>query len=205
MEENQGGLKNAQMAEHAAMVTKEYQGIYPPCEAFYIHSIIYAAERCDDAFARFDAAVEIDASQADIFAMIQEALTHSAALSRFFWPPTKNSLSLMRGENLRSAFAIEDSNPLGKRKLRNALEHYDEHLDSFLLRDLVGHFFPSPIVDHHELANDVLGNVFKLVDPKNGVCVILGKKYEFDTIRDEVRRILNLAVAMEGRGSRLRP
>ena len=137
--------------------------------------------------------------------MIQEALTHSAALSRFFWPPTKNKLSLARGENLRSTFAIDESNPLGHRKLRNALEHYDESLDSFLLQDRVGHFFPSPIVDHHELADDVLGNIFKLVDPENGICVILGEKYEFDLIRDEVRRILDLAVTMDGGGSRLRP
>jgi hypothetical protein len=137
--------------------------------------------------------------------MIQEVLTLSAALSRFFWPPTKNKLSLARGENLRSTFAIDESNPLGERKLRNALEHYDEYLDSFLLQYRVGHFFPSPIVDHHELADDVLGNIFKLVDPENGICVILGEKYEFDLIRDEVRRILDLAVTMDGGGSRLRP
>ncbi|KTT68335.1 hypothetical protein [Sphingomonas sanguinis] len=205
MDEDEGRLTKEEKAERSAMVTKDYQGIYPLYEVFYIDSIIYAAERCDDAFSRFDEAVATDGSHAAIFAMVQEALTHSAALSRFFWPPTKNKLCLARGENLRSAFAVDESSPLGQRKLRNALEHYDEYLDDFLLQDRVGNFFPSPIVDHHELADDALGNIFKLVDPDKGICVILGEKYEFDLIRDEVRRILELATTMDNGGSRLRP
>ncbi|MES3093852.1 hypothetical protein O6027_19820 [Sphingomonas aerolata] len=204
MDDDQLGLTKEEKSDRSAMIIEDYQGIYPLYEAFYIHSIIYATGRCDDAFARFDEAVAADGSHAVIFAIVQEALTHSAALSRFFWPPTKNKLNLARGKNLREAFAVDDSSPLGERKLRNVLEHYDEYLDDFLLQDPVGHFVPSPIVAHHELADDVLRNIFKLVDPENGICVILGEKYKFDLIRDEVRRILELAIAMDSSGSKLR-
>lgn len=87
--------------------------------------------------------------------------------------------------------------------LRNAFEHFDEDLDRFLIEDPVGCFFPTPLVDDHELADDELGNTFKLVDPVHGICVLLGEKYDFANIRGEVRRILTKARHMSGSGGRL--
>ena len=40
--------------QREALIVDQYGGIYPVYEAFYIHSIIYAAERSEAAFQRFD-------------------------------------------------------------------------------------------------------------------------------------------------------
>jgi len=196
-------LDETQKAERATLIAQQYDGIFPAAEAFYIHSIIYAAERAEDAFQRFDKAVSASAEPALIVAMVQEALTHAAAISRFLWPMGRTDLPKARGKKLREAFAVEETSPLRHRKLRNAFEHFDEDLDSFLLADRVGYFFPTPIVDDHSLADDELGNIFKLVDPSSGICVLLGEKYEFGLIRAEVQRILTAARAMDAAGSRL--
>lgn len=74
-----------------AVIVEQYDGIYPVYEAFYINSIIYAADRAESAFQRFESAAA-DAKQAAlIVATIQEALTHAGALSRFFWPVKKRA------------------------------------------------------------------------------------------------------------------
>jgi hypothetical protein len=40
-----------------AVIVEQHRGVYPLYAAFYVHSIIYAAERAETAFQRFDAAV----------------------------------------------------------------------------------------------------------------------------------------------------
>ena len=126
------------------------------------------------------------------------------ALPRFFWPVKKDCLlAATRGKRLRDAFGFDDASPLKWRKLRNAFEHFDEELDRFLLTDRVGCFFPSPLVAEHTLADEVIGNIFKLVDPKHGICVLLGEKFEFRQIRREVQRVLARALEMDEQGSRL--
>ncbi|MCR8550797.1 hypothetical protein M4578_23475 [Salipiger sp. P9] len=196
---DEDGLK-----ERETLIARQYQGIYPVYEAFYIHSIIYAAERSEAAFQRFDEAVAASCSAELIVATIQEALTHAGALSRFFWPMKKqNQLAVARGDRLRDAFALDEASAMKWRKLRNAFEHFDEDLDRFLLEDRAGYFFPSPLVDDQALADEAIGHIFRLVDPTHGICVLLGKKFEFQPIRSEVRRILSRAREMDEQGSRL--
>ena len=67
----------------------------------------------------------------------------------------------------------------------------------------MGAFFPSPLVADHRLADEELGNIFKLVDPNHGICVLLGEKFEFYDISWEVRRVLQQARNMTGAGGRL--
>jgi hypothetical protein len=186
------------------LVVDRYRGIYPVYEAFYIHSLIYAADRSETAFQRFDEAIAGAESASLIVATVQEALAHAGALSRFFWPVRRdNALAAARGKRLREAFALSDASALKWRKLRNAFEHFDEDLDSFLLEERAGCFFPSPIVNDYSLADEAVGHIFKLVDPKNGVCVLLGEKFEFRPIRSEVQRILLRAIEMDKKGGRL--
>jgi hypothetical protein len=197
-------LDDDERKQREEIIANEYGGIYPVCEAFYIHSIIYAAERSETAFKRFDEAVVASNPAALIVATVQEALTHAGALSRFFWPVKKGSqLAIARGKRLRTAFDLDENSALKSRKLRNAFEHFDEDLDRFLLEDRAGYFFPSPIVDDESLADEAIGNIFKLVDPRHGVCVILGQKFEFRPIRTEVQRIFIRALQMDEQGSRL--
>lgn len=190
--------------QRESIIAKQHNGIYPVYEVFYIRSIIYAADRSEAAFQRF----EIAATKADLatltFATLQEALTHAGALSRFFWPVKKSLLTDTRGNRLREAFGLDDNSPLVCRNLRNKFEHFDEHLDSFLLQDLAGTFLPDPLVDTLNTSDTVLDNTFKLVDPEEGVCVLLGEKFEFQSIRSEVQRILSCALEMEKQGGRLK-
>jgi hypothetical protein len=187
-------LDEATLKDRAALIAAGYQGIFPPFLAFYVQSILYNAERSIAAFRRFDIAVERSAAPGLIVSTVQEALTHAGALSRFFWPVKKgDSLATARGERLRELFSLSEASPLKSRKLRNAFEHFDEDLDRFLLYDRFGYFFPGPLVDDHTLADEVIGNIFKLVDPVHGICVLLGKKFEFLPVRSEVQRILDRA------------
>lgn len=197
-------LDEVERKRRETLVADQYGGILPIHEAFYIQPIIYAAERSESAFQKFDTAVAASESPNLIFAAVQEGLTHAGALSRFFWPMKKeNLLSVARGQKLRSAFFLQEESALKWRRLRNAFEHFDEDLDQFLLQDPVGYIFPSPIIDDEDLADETLANIFKLVDPVQGICVILGEKFEFRPIRAEVQRILSLALKMNGNGSRL--
>lgn len=184
-------MEKLEMQDRANTIIKEHDGIFPPFNAFYVHSILYAANQAAKAFERYELAVNERQDPETIFSEVQEGLLHSAALSRFFWPGGKvGALSRTRGANLRRKFDLEENSPLRDRQLRNAFEHFDEYLDQFLLENEIGSFFPTPMVADHTLADDQLGNIFKLVDPAHQICVLLGKKFEFYPIRVEVNKVL---------------
>lgn len=172
-------------------IVQDCGGILSHCEAFYIHSIQYAASRSHQAFLRYDAYLTSSAIAPAIVSTVQEALSHAAALSRFFWP-SREGLASSRGKTLRDKFDVTNQSPLHERALRNALEHFDERLDEYLLWNDTGYFFPGAMVDDHTLADDPIGRVFKLVDPKHHIFVVLGQKFEFQPIREEIKRILEL-------------
>ena len=155
------------------------------------------------AFERFSRAVTNEEDAFKTVAAVQEALTHSAALSRFFWPARKDKLHLTRASKLCSLFKMSKS-VLEQRHLRNALEHFDERLDMFLLEDVSGAFFPGPLVEPHTLADKPGEHIFRMVDPFSFVFILLGEKYEFLDIWKEVRRVRALATRFDSNGSRLR-
>jgi len=137
--------------------------------------------------------------------MITEALTHAAALSRFFWPVgNAGALAAARAAKLRTAFGLSESSALYGRDLRNALEHFDERLDQYLLEDHVGYFFPSPIIGDSRMAEDQLGHIFRLVDSDREVFVLLGRPYEFGPVRQEILDVMKNTREMSDAGSLLR-
>jgi hypothetical protein len=204
-------VENGEIRERVRIVCEEFGGIYPPFEAFYIHSIIYSAGRSKEAFIRYDVGLSTRGSEAFTVSAVHEALAHAASLSRFFWPSNvggKRSeefkfLKQRRAEKLRDAFNIGQDSPLKDRRLRDALEHFDERLDDYLLENDAGYFFPGPMINDHELADDPTGNIFKLVDPDASCFVLLGDKHFFAPIRKEVFRISEWAERMDGSGAQL--
>ncbi len=126
------------MAENIA---NECGGIYAHHEVFYILSILYSAERCLESFNRFDHFKTQNVTSDYLISIVQEAVGHAAALSRYFWPSPKgkkkeaqqNNLRINRGKRLCDAFSLNESSPLYNRDLRNAWEHFDERLDVYLL------------------------------------------------------------------------
>jgi len=186
-----------------SIVTDQWGGIVPTYEAFYLESICYTSGRAVAAFERFDAAVAAKLGSDEIVAAVQEAMTHVAGLSRFFWPPRKDKIAEARGKRLRAAFGLSDDSPLQSRELRNALEHFDERLDKFLLEDHVGYFFPSAMVDDASLSEESIGHIFRLVDPKTSSFVLLGEKYSFLELRPIIEAIGKKALTHSRRGGRL--
>ena len=192
----QNRLKKLEVQQRAKQVVRDYSGILPPYRAFYIESILYASGRSIAAFSRFSAAVEVIASDTEIVASAHEALGHAAALSRLFFSSDKIPLAHARASTLRKIFSVGDNSPLADRELRNALEHFDERLDAYLLHEIAGVVLPGPIVDDADLADEELGHVFRLVDPKTETFVLFGSKHKFGNIRREVERIAVQAEAM---------
>lgn len=191
--------------ERAKRVEAEFGGVHGLFEAFYIVSILYTARRCLAAFERYDQATKGQSPPEDVVDPVHEALTHAAALSRYFWPASRDlkSLAQARGRKLRDAFGIAEGAALEQREFRNALEHFDERLDAYFLGDLAGVFLPGPIVASVAVADDPVGHVFRLVDPTSETFVVFGEKVRFGQIRKEVADIRERAMAMHDRGGRL--
>jgi len=100
---------------------KEYGGIFPPYTIFYIQSMLYAVDRSNAAFQRYENSAKDEEPPTVVYSYIHEALTHTGALSRFLWPMKKNNLlSQARGKRLREVFKVSEASPLKDRRLRNA-------------------------------------------------------------------------------------
>lgn len=204
-------ISNTEIERRAQIVANEFGGVLPPMEAFYLHSIIYSASRSYEAFLRYDVGLASQSGAPYIVSSVHEALSHAAALSRFFWPSqmggkknaTFRKLREKRAEYLRNAFGLNENSSLKKRALRDALEHFDERLDRYLLVNDTGYFFPAPLIEDYSLADDPAGNIFKLVDPVNSYFVLLGEKFNFEPIRNEVEAIMDKANQKDQQGGRL--
>ncbi|OPF92702.1 hypothetical protein [Rhodopseudomonas palustris] len=193
-------IERQEIRRREQIVSKEYGGILPHCEAFYIHSIHYSASRAQRAFGRLSEELLQGLSATFITASIHEALSHSAALSRYFWPSRNKGVAEARSFKLRRAFSLDDGSPLRNRKLRDALDHFDERLDEYLLTYDTGYFFPTPMIDNHELASDPSARIFKLVDPHAKRFVVLGEQFSFEHLAEETARISALAQLMGNTG-----
>ena len=152
------GITPEELEQRALQTAEECGGIQPMHTPFYTLSISYSAERALAAFDLYEHLLEHAADPAALISVVQEAVGHAGALSRYFWPsPTgkrnnQYELKLARGKKLREMYKITDDSPLANRELRNAWEHFDEKLDAYVLSNDAGYFFPTPIINSHSLA-----------------------------------------------------
>jgi hypothetical protein len=181
---------------------KNQGGILPMFEAFYLESIVYAAERALSAFERFDEAYARGDQDNLAVANVQEALTHIGELSRIFWPSRDNGISSDRGEKLRLAFSLGDDSPLKNRSLRDTLEHFDERLDIYLKQFPVGQIIPSSIVEMISAVPKPV-RAFRLLDPHSSTFVVLDEVYEFGSLCESTKAILQKAREKLENGARL--
>jgi hypothetical protein len=186
--------------DYAKIIIKQYGGILPFHEAFYIGTIEAISRKGVEEFDAYKIHLHRNAFRA--INHLQLALTHAAAISRFFWPASPDPLAAARAGLLRQGYKIDDNDPLFDRALRNAIEHFDERLDKFLAASPTG-----PIVDmvlgDHRAADDPLGHVLRLVDPTTEVFVLLGRKYQFSGLEFSLRTINDLSAEMAQHGYRL--
>jgi len=202
-----------ELDKRAKLIAEKYDGILPYFEAFYLISIHYSSDRCLESFYHYQQLKNEDDVIPDyIISVVQEAIGHAAALSRYFWPSpggTKSQknlqeLRLKRGKKLRESFNLDDTSPLFNRELRNAWEHFDERLDSYLAGMDSGMFFPNCQIGSHKLSDDPVDQYFKLLDIEAECLVLMGTKYFFAPIRYEVERIFAKNTEFFKNGARLK-
>ena len=206
-------ISEEELSRRAEILIQDYRGIEPHFEVMFLHSMLYASGRSLDSFQRFRRITDPRADADYAVSVIQEAVGHAAALSRFFWPASgrKRESSflrearILRGQYLREAFVISDDSPLANRSLRNAWEHFDERLDAYQLEVNGGVLLPGCLIESHGIADDPVGYTFKVLDPEAECLVLLGVRYFYGEIRDEVARVHRIAKAAKGKSGRLLP
>jgi hypothetical protein len=73
----------------------------------------------------------------------------------------------------------------------------------YLLENGAGTFFSECKIASHSLADDPVGHIFKLLDPQEECLVLMGLKYFFAPIRDEVKKVFDQACASYNGNGRL--
>lgn len=204
-------LDEKELLRRIAIINESSEGILPYHEVFYIHSILYSAERSLAAFNTYEKLLTKNGKAATLISIIQEAIGHAAALSRYFWisglgykyPKELIKLRKKRAKKLREKFGLKDDSPLKDRTLRDAWEHYDEKLDIFLIVNDIGFFFPDPLLNDYKIGDESVGRIFKLLNIDAQCLILLGKKYYFNKIKDEVLKIYKTALIADENGGRL--
>lgn len=206
-------LTDDELIRRADIVVRDYSGVVPYFEVVFLHSMLYASGRSLESFERFRCIHDPRASPDYAVSVVQEAVGHAAAVSRFFWPAVSmkrepaslRKMRELRGQRLRTAFAMTDKSPLANRGLRNAWEHFDERLDRYQLQIGGGIMLPGCHIESHEIADDPAGYTFKVLDPVAECLVLLGERFFYGAIRDEVARVHQIALEWDRKGGRLSP
>lgn len=171
--------------------------IHPPYRAFYALSIgfcLESAARSIEALADLLQEVETsrswqalhDADPEAVLNEIQNIIVQGAAVSRYFWPVREKHAA--RGYELRKIYGLTEESPLRARDLRNAIEHFDERLDEYLSRGVVGNIYPHYIGP--ELAKDgVPQHYFRAYFVDSGVFQLLEHRIELDPLSREIWRL----------------
>jgi hypothetical protein len=201
-------MNDNEFRKRAEICEKDYDGIFPYVEVFYIHSVLFCTSRALNSFSQYDQIPKTQDNASALVALVQEAVGQAAALSRFFWPSPngkKHSANLKksRGEKLRRCFQIMDTSPLFNREMRNTWEHFDERLDEYFLKVNAGEFFPDCIIGNISEFDLGFQHVFKLLDPTNKCLVLLNQQFYFDEIREAVQDVHEKAERMSLNGGRL--
>lgn len=190
-------------------------GILPFYEAFYIDSMllntqsaIVSWERVSECLRMIDGEVaehaQIDCATEEILDSLQNLIARAAALSRYFWPARdgKNQEHKKRADQLCRAFAVTDESPLKDRELRNCMEHFDERLDHYLSKLIIGYIIPS-YVGPAPGQTEVPQHVFRAYFVDIGTFAILGTHYQIQPIVDEISRLHSILLQCNTEGGRL--
>lgn len=185
---------------------QEYK-IWPPYEAFYIETMKIVV---DTAISHYETLNEIitdknvfDQHHLQLIELSENIINQAAILSRYFWPIKKEKIHKLRGEKLREAFQVDDSNVLRNRDVRNFIEHFDENLDMFLTQFIAGQIFPKAIIFNSSEINEVT-SIFRAYVVNEFKFIALNRQIEILPIVKEIYRIQNLIIDFRNNGGRLR-
>lgn len=171
--------------------------IFPPNLIFYrlsigfctqsaAHSIEVVANLIEQITTSKSAQPLNDADPQDVLDELQNIVVQGAAISRYFWPV--RDAHTARGLELRKMYNIREDSPLRSRDLRNTIEHFDERLDNYLARGIVGKIIPhylGPEPTH----SDVPRHFFRAYFINTQVFEMLGQRYEIEPLAAELGRL----------------
>jgi hypothetical protein len=174
--------------------------IHPPYRVFYSISISFCTA---SAVRSIEAVSEVmehlssidsenpleDIDSHSVLDELQNIIVQGAAVSRYFWP--SNDAHEVRGRELRKMFRATEDSPLKSRSLRNMIEHFDEKLDHYLAKGIVGHVIPHYFGPEGD-SSGVPRHCFRAYFINVGVFEILGKRYEIEPIAKELYRLNKL-------------
>lgn len=195
------------------MNTEEQSGIWPPYQAFYLQSMLFNTGSVRQAAVGLQRCIDgIDEGKYNpqkikdvLLDYLQSIVNHSGAIARYFFPSrdspikatsSQENIHKKRADYLRGIFKVDDSSPLADKGLRNAIEHYDERLDLYLAQDIVGHIFPSLILDKPE-ETKVPHHIFRAYYLQEGIFQILNERYHIIPIINEIGRIHDLLIGFD--------
>lgn len=132
-----------------------------------------------------------------------QVASEAAMVAKYLWPIKPNlakkrspdyeasclrrAFSEHRGNVLRAALDVDDTNPLNDRDLRNSIEHFDERIDARLLssdRILVGQSWgPRHLIGLPEHAGEVL---LRHYDPTTGIYSVLDTRISLPAVTAEL-------------------
>ena len=126
-------------------------------------------------------------------------MLRAGALARYFWPVRKAHRP--RGARLIAAFNVQDDSPLANVELRHAAEHFDERLDNYLSKGVVGVILPEWFGRTHHA--QVPTHYFRAFFIDSGIFRVLDQEIAMQPVVDELVRLHNLLVAYDEQGGRL--
>lgn len=189
--------------------------ILPFYEVFYIDSMLINTQSAVVSWQRVSECIHrlantdnshalADIESKEILDSLQNVITRAAALSRYFWPAQdgKNKVHMKRAEQLRQAFSVTDESSLKDRELRNCIEHFDERLDHYLSRLIIGQIIPSYVGNAPKNCG-VPQYIFRAYYADIGTFVILDAQYQIKPIVDEIFRLHSILGQCTIEGCRL--
>lgn len=176
-------------------------GIHPPYRIFYTLSMSFCTKSAvrsidvlNDVFEHLASAKEPnpeeDVDVQSVLDELQNLVVQGAAVARYFWPIREGQkIHTSRGEALRNEFSIRDDNPLRVCKpLRDAMEHFDERLDKYLSKGIVGQIFPQ-YFGYEGRRDGVPTHFFRAYFIDSGTFEILGERFEIEPLANELIRL----------------
>lgn len=174
---------------------------------------ILAADRYNECMVRYlqkDFGVR---EHLEAYSSAQGILTAAAAISKLLWVSMpkdapadsgmtqeeyseRRSFSLRRASALRSALEVSGNSILQSRQVRNAVEHYDERLDSFYM------FKDGPLMDANigplkRMTNLPRENILRHLDPDTGEVSVLDKAIRLQDLLAAIDEIGTRAKALK--------
>lgn len=175
------------------MESDEYE-IWPVYQFLYIESMLTITSSAIDSTEKlmkiYDHNFDPESITHDeILDWVQNIFTQAAALSRYFWAVKKREkIHKNRSIYLRKVFGIKDSSALRDRDLRNLMEHFDEYLDDFITKPVVGTVIPGHV--GLELPDDgVPKHIFRAFYNRTGTFEVMGCRYELQPVVDEIYEV----------------